>query len=131
MKLKGYLAVSKMTHIGQIILTRSDILPNILPIRTKRMQRCIPKTELVNLKKGTFIEIDWIDSCLTRNVAQISNKTFATYRKSVGRFIGIYEDETYQEPHLLLSSGSLGFSFDILSIPMGSVMNVKVIGEQN
>ncbi|MGB9660221.1 MAG: hypothetical protein ACPLY9_06910 [Nitrososphaerales archaeon] len=60
--------------------------------------------KLSELKKGCLIEVLWIDACITQNVRNFTNKTFATYKKSVGRFVSIAKDHRYHEPHLIISN---------------------------
>ena len=90
------------------------------------VQDIIPK-----LEKGCLIEVLWIDACITQNVRAFTNKTFATYKKSVGRFVSIINDHRYHEPHLIISNEITDEEIhDITSIPLGIIMKIDVINEK-
>ncbi|MEM2873070.1 MAG: hypothetical protein QXD82_02740, partial [Nitrososphaerales archaeon] len=71
------------------------------------------------------------DACITQNVRTFTNKTFATYKKSVGRFVSIAKDHRYHEPHLIMSNEITDEEIhDITSIPLGIIMKINVINEK-
>ncbi|MCP8303889.1 MAG: hypothetical protein H3Z50_00215 [archaeon] len=93
--------------------------------------RKIVQDVLPKLKKGCLIEVLWIDACVTQNVRSFNNKTFATYKKSVGRFVGIFKDHRYREPHLIISNEITDEdAHDITSVPLGIAMRIKMIDEK-
>ena len=41
------------------------------------------------LQQGDIIEVKFLDASHTRNVRKITNKVIATYKKVLGRYIGV------------------------------------------
>ena len=86
---------------------------------------------ILKLKKGCLIEVLWIDACITQNVRAFTNKTFATYKKSVGRFVSIIKDHRYHEHHVIISNEITDEEIhDITSIPLGIIMKINMIDEK-
>jgi len=86
---------------------------------------------LTKLKKGCLIEVLWIDACITQNVRAFTNKTFATYKKSVGRFVSVIRDHRYHELHMVISNEITDEEIhDITSIPLGIIMKINIVDEK-
>lgn len=87
------------------------------------------------LKQGELIEVLWLDAAIARNrdITNLENKEFATYKRTPGYFAKLVTDHRYNEYHLILvveeTDFSTGFEmnrrYDIMSIPLGIVRKIK------
>jgi hypothetical protein len=87
------------------------------------------------LKQGELIEVCWLDASIARNrdISNLENKEFATYKRTPGYFAKLVTDHRYNEYHLILvveeTDFSTGFEmnrrYDIMSIPLGIVRKIK------
>lgn len=88
---------------------------------------------LERLRKRDLIRVIWIDASLTRNVhteRRIPNGVIGTYKHTPGFFIGVYEDERYHEPHILISVEDTDSTVqDVQSMPLATVMKITILQE--
>lgn len=83
------------------------------------------------LRKGQGVEIIWEDACVSRNVSSLKNEDFATYKKTIGRFLALKRDRAYGRWHIILCEEVTdGKYFEITSIPLAVVMNIRVMEER-
>lgn len=89
------------------------------------------------LHPNDLIEILWIDACIARDrkVAILKNYDFATYKRSVGYYVGVLLDHRYKQEYLIISpemtdEGEAHEARDIESIPLAIVMKVRRVGEK-
>lgn len=85
---------------------------------------------IVELEENDLIEVLWLDACMSRDVKRLTNRAFATYKRSVGYFWQICHDTRYRYPHLILKNEITdGDCNDITSIPIGWIVRVKRVSE--
>jgi len=98
-----------------------------------------PEDDLHNviklLRVGEPIEVLWLDACIARDrkVDMLKNHDFATYKRSIGYYIGVMRDHRYKQEYIIISPEETdeGEVHDIESIPLGIVMRIKrVSGEK-
>lgn len=96
----------------------------------------MPKASNINVREilskvGPYdvIQVFWLDASVTTNTkGKINNKVIATYKWSIGQFYDIITDKTYGIEHLvLISVDSHPDNPIVISIPLGSVANVKPV----
>lgn len=81
--------------------------------------------------RGDLVEIIWLDASLSRGISKISNRVVATYKRTVGRFVGIFKDRQYKHPHVLIQHEiDEGGIIDVSSVPLGIVVGVKKLAEK-
>lgn len=89
-----------------------------------------PYQMLSEVAEGDIIEVKFLDASHTRNVRKITNKVVATYKKVIGRFIGIVLDKLYAKEHVLLSNLETdGEYMDVFSIPLDVIVRIEVLKE--
>jgi len=83
--------------------------------------------ELIDsLAEEQWIEIHWLDACLTKNVSRLTNPVFATYKKTKGRFWRVKEDSLYRREHLIIKKRTVDYdTYNIISIPLDCIVLIK------
>lgn len=85
---------------------------------------------LQNLRKGQVVEIVWIDACEARNVTNLEDEEFATYKVTVGRFLACKREKSWNQPYVIIYEEVTDKKyFEIMSIPLANVMAIRAIGE--
>jgi len=80
------------------------------------------------LQQGDIIEVKFLDASHTRNVRKLTNKVIATYKKVLGRYIGVAYDKLYGREFIILSNLETDAEYiDIYSIPVGCVVRIEII----
>lgn len=89
------------------------------------------------LKPGDLVEVLWLDASIARDrrISQLKNQDFATYKRSVGYYVGILIDHRYKREFVLISpektdEGEIHEAQDIESIPLGIVMKIVRVGDK-
>lgn len=82
------------------------------------------------IRKGQIVEIIWIDACESRNVSSFENEAFATYKRSIGRFLACKRDRVYNQEYIIIYEEVTDKQFfEITSIPLAVIMDMRVIEE--
>jgi len=86
----------------------------------------VDKPDFSAIGQGDLVQIEWLDASLSRNVVKVTNRIIATYKKTVGRFVGIFKDARYGAQHVIIQheTNDTGIS-DISSIPFAIIVKVK------
>lgn len=89
------------------------------------------KLDFAGIERGDLVEIVWLDASLSRGIVKVTNRTIATYKRTVGRFVGVFKDRQYGHPHVLIQHevDENGIS-DVSSVPVGIVVGVKKLAEK-
>jgi hypothetical protein len=83
------------------------------------------------LRRGQIIEVIWIDACESRNVATLEDVDFATYKVTLGRFLACKRERTHNQPYIIIYEEVTDRKyFEIMSIPLADVMDIRIIGDE-
>jgi len=84
------------------------------------------------IQRGNLVEIVWLDASLSRGIIKVTNRVIATYKRTVGRFVGVFKDDQYKHPHVLVQheADENGVA-DVSSIPLGIVVGVNRLGAKS
>lgn len=81
------------------------------------------------LREDDLVEVLWLDACITRDVSKLTNRAFATYKRTIGYYWKVENDQRYKMPHLILKQEITdGDTTDITSIPLGWIVKVEKLG---
>lgn len=91
----------------------------------------VSKPDFEGIGRGDLVEVTWLDASLSRGIVKVTNRTIATYKRTVGRFVGVFKDRQYGHPHVLIQHevDENGVS-DVSSVPLGIVVGVKKLAEK-
>jgi len=85
---------------------------------------------VAGIRKGQIVEIIWIDACESRNVATLEDVDFATYKVTLGRFLACKREKTHNQPYVIIYEEITDKKyFEIMSIPLADVMDIRIIGD--
>lgn len=88
--------------------------------------------QLEQLEYNDLIEIKWLDACRALNVSLPfigRNRTFATYKRQIGRFHAILKDAVYGESFLVVIIEQDGAKCTLVSIPTAVIMRIAVLSK--
>lgn len=86
---------------------------------------------LEGISIGDVVEIHWLDASLSRGVTKITNRTIATYKRTLGRFVGAFKDLRYGHPYIVVQHEvDEGGVNDVSSIPAAVVAGVTKIASK-
>lgn len=79
---------------------------------------------LIKVKSGSVIEITWVDASITRNAKAVSEKVYATYKRSLGWFLGVYRERLFGKDFAVLVVETTNGRKHMLSVPLENIVEV-------
>src|SRR4030043_66934 len=85
---------------------------------------------IAELEVGDIIEVKWVDACKVNSIIFnqiLENRTFATYKKSLGEFHAIKADKLYHFKFVVLIQDCHNKRYTIISIPIASITAITIL----
>ncbi len=79
---------------------------------------------LNNVKSGTVVEVVWVDASITRNANKVSEKVYATYKRSLGWFLGVYREKLFGKEFAVFVVETTNGRKHMLSVPLENIVEV-------